>query len=255
MPFNTNSNTTTRDYSGYNNNATIQTCEWIENGVVGGAFHFGGSKDYMFSAGLPDLFNDLYRNSFTISIWVKCSEMDRDNKIIIEVRKDNPNFIRLYQEDNAFNFGVCVNGNKSAVKTESCLSNMWYHIAAVWNQKNNELAIYLNGTKCIMQEASNSFSSGAHVGIDIGHGAAGSGGYWYGYLDEIQIYDHILTDDQISQIYLNQKNGQSNKEVIVSDETSEGEIWQCIITPNNGICDDIPVQSNFLKIIDYEGRD
>ena len=254
MPFNTNSSTTTRDYSVNNFNATVQNCEWIENGIIGGAYKFGGSKNYIFQTGLPRLFDDLYRNSFTISLWVSCAEMDRDNKIILEIRQDTQNFIRLFQEDNAYHFGVSVAGTKYSVKSENALSDVWYHLAAVWNPNYNYLAVYINGTK-LTYPGSQTFSYGSHTGISIGHGAAGSGGYWNGYIDEIQIYDRVLSDEQICQIYLTQKTGSTSKEVIVSPETQEGEIWQCIVYPNDGTQDGDPIISNSLKIIEYGERD
>ena len=255
MPFDTNSSTTTRDYSGNENNGTLFDCVWTENGIVGGAYHFGGSKEHIvIESLLPSCFDDIDHNDCTISIWVNCSFMDQDNKIILEGRKDTQNFVRLYQEDNAFHFGVSVDNTKYVVRTEDILSNKWYHLAAVWDASEKYLAIYTNGVISTIR-GNKSFSSGAHDGLSLGHGNSGSGGYWYGYLDEVQIYDRILSDDQIYQIYLGQKSGLSDKEVIVSAETNEGEIWQCIVTPNDGTRDDIPVTSNLLQIINYPGGD
>ena len=42
---------------------------------------------------------------------------------------------------------------------------------------------------------------------------------------------------------------------MVSEETSLGDIWQCIVTPNDGVQDDIPVYSNILRIVNYPGGD
>lgn len=255
MPFNTNNSTITRDYSGYGNDGLVRDCVWVEEGVVGGAYRFGGSKEYVvIEANLSECFEDLYRNSFTISIWVNCSKMEDDNKIILEVRKDTLNFVRLFQQDDAFHLGVCVDGEKYTIKTSPCVSNEWYHLAAVWNPAESDSSIYLDGVECTTTSSA-SFSCGAHTGISLGHGNAGSGGYWYGLLDEVQIYDRVLSEDQICQIYLTQKTGQTDKEVLVASELNEGEIWQCIVTPNDGLQDDTPVVSNPLQIIEYGGRD
>ena len=89
--------------------------------------------------------------------------------------------------------------------------------------------------------------------MDIGHGAPGGGGYWHGYIDEVEIYPGIISADQIYQNYLSTKDGLSDKRVIVSEETSLGQIWQCTVTPNDGIQDDNSVESNTLQIIAYPG--
>jgi len=72
-------------------------------------------------------------------------------------------------------------------------------------------------------------------------------------MDDAQVYDRVLSGDQIYQIYLSTKDGDSDERVIVSEETSLGDIWQCIVTPNDGAQDGTPVASNFLKIIEYGG--
>ena len=255
MPFNTNSSTYTKDYSGNGLNGFVRDCIWTANGVVGGAYNFGGSKEYIvIEINLPPCLTDIAHNDFTISIWVKSNFMDQDNKIILEGRKDTQNFIRLYQEDNKFCFGVCTDGNKRSVITENVQSDVWYHIAAVWDASDEYLAIYLNGN-ISTQRGDNSFSCGAHDGLSLGHGNSGSGGYWYGLLDELELYGKVFSSDQIYQIYLSQKTGQYDRRVFVSEETSLGQIWQVVVTPNDGTKDGTPVESNILQIVNYPGGD
>jgi hypothetical protein len=253
MPFNTNDSNVAKDYSGNGYDGLVRECIWVPNGVVGGAYRFGGSKEYVvIEANLPDCFNDTYRNSFSISIWVSCHQLDDDNRIIMEIRRDTQNFVRLFQDEDAFQFGVCVDNVKYSVKTTEVQGNTWYHLAAVWKPKDGYLAVYINGEKCD-ESGSTTFSCGAHTGISLGHGNSGSGGYWYGLLDEVQIYDRVLSEEQILQIYTSQKTGLTNKEIIVSEELNRGEIWQCIVTPNDGVQDGIPVASNLLQLINYGG--
>ena len=47
MPFDTDSLTTAKDYSGYNNNGQIHGATWTSNGKIGGAYSFDGLDDYM----------------------------------------------------------------------------------------------------------------------------------------------------------------------------------------------------------------
>jgi len=74
-----------------------------------------------------------------------------------------------------------------------------------------------------------------------------------GLIDEFKVYKRELSGEQIFQNYLCSRYGLSDISVIVSDETMLGEIWSCIVTPNDGTIDDIEVESNSLQIIGYKG--
>jgi hypothetical protein len=49
------------------------------------------------------------------------------------------------------------------------------------------------------------------------------------------------------------KNGHSDKSVIVSGEIKLGDIWKCIVTPNDGVQDDASTESNIIQIVTYPG--
>ena len=76
-----------------------------------------------------------------------------------------------------------------------------------------------------------------------------------GLIDELKIYDKVLSDEKIYPNYLCTKDGESDKSVIVSEETNLWETWKCIVIPNNGIQDGIEIESNILTIISYPGGD
>lgn len=76
-----------------------------------------------------------------------------------------------------------------------------------------------------------------------------------GLIDEIKIYEDVLSAEQIFQNYLYTKDGDSSRSVIVSEETSIDDNWKCIVTPNDGLQDDLSVESNVLTIISYTGGD
>jgi hypothetical protein len=74
-----------------------------------------------------------------------------------------------------------------------------------------------------------------------------------GFIDELHVYNRILSDEQIYQNYLCSRDGDTSRSVIVSDETNFGETWSCKVTPNDGILDDIEFESNELVIVNYGG--
>ncbi|MEM0466623.1 MAG: LamG-like jellyroll fold domain-containing protein [Candidatus Thermoplasmatota archaeon] len=74
-----------------------------------------------------------------------------------------------------------------------------------------------------------------------------------GLIDELRIYNRILSSEQIYQNYLNQKDGTTLKNVIVAEETSLGQTWKCIVTPNDSTQDDASTESDILYLISYGG--
>jgi len=74
-----------------------------------------------------------------------------------------------------------------------------------------------------------------------------------GIIDEMKIYPRVLSPEQLYQNYLCTKDGSSAKSAIVSEELHLDEYWKCLVTPNNGMYDDVNTESNILYIINYGG--
>ena len=74
-----------------------------------------------------------------------------------------------------------------------------------------------------------------------------------GDIDEFKIYNRALSGEQIHQNYLCTKDGITDKNIIVSDETNVGDVWKCTVTPNDATQDDVTVVSNTLQIVNYGG--
>lgn len=73
-----------------------------------------------------------------------------------------------------------------------------------------------------------------------------------GFIDEFAIYNKPLSYEQIYQNYLCKKEGNSNQSVIVSDETTIHQEWNCKITP---VCETQIgdyFESNKLTIKEYD---
>ena len=74
-----------------------------------------------------------------------------------------------------------------------------------------------------------------------------------GSIDEVKIYPRILTLEQLYQNYLCTKDGSTSKTVIVSEELRVDDSWKCLVTPNDGLHDDLVTESNIINIINYNG--
>jgi hypothetical protein len=251
MPFDTENISTAKDYSDNRNDGSIHDAVWTDNGTVGGAYYFGGSSEYI-SLDLPSVFNDISINDFTICLWIKSDDITDDWRIVLMASFDNKNFVKLFQYGTEIHCGLCEDGVKRAVRTENLSSNTWYHIACVWDASEKSLSIYMNGN--ISSEIGNrNYAMGVGVGLlELGHGSSSSR-FWLGYMDEFEVYDRVLSADQIYQNYISTKDGNSNERVVVSGETILGTVWQCIVIPNDGTQDGSSIESNILNIVAYGG--
>ncbi|MHA1954440.1 MAG: hypothetical protein ACW96U_10905, partial [Candidatus Heimdallarchaeaceae archaeon] len=63
-----------------------------------------------------------------------------------------------------------------------------------------------------------------------------------GTIDEVIIFNKTLSAEQVSALYNNRTD------LIVSNETTTGDIWQVEVTPNDNIADGISVLSNNLSL-------
>jgi len=74
-----------------------------------------------------------------------------------------------------------------------------------------------------------------------------------GWIDEVKIYERVLSEEQIYQNYLSNYQGNSSLSVIVSEETIVGETWSCEVTPTNKTKAAQMLISNQILIKNYDG--
>jgi hypothetical protein len=250
VPFDTENNVTCKDYSGNGLNGTLSNTFWSNNGVIGGSCYFDGDGDYI-DFDEPPIFNNISNIDFSISMWIN-NTLLIDNAVMLMVCEDQNNFVKIFTQYNQLHVGIYCNGVKYSVRTVNLSIDTWYHIAAVWYSDDKTILVYCNGIEYDMP-GYRQFALGSHPNsLELGHGTASSN-FWMGYMDQLVIYKKALSQEQIYQLYLSEKEGDISSRVIVSEETSLGDIWQVEITPNDGTQDDTTVTSNNLQIGSYGG--
>jgi hypothetical protein len=244
MPFDTNSSTTTKDYSGNNITGTITNAQWITTDKGNGAYYFDGSSSYI-TMDAPDILKNISENDFTICFQINCYDPDNDHDVILEAGGTS-DFITIFQYGGEIHAGLYVDKVKRAVRTEDISNHTWYHIAVVWNSFDEELLIYCNGIVSI-EPGYRTFSLGSKESLDIGHGSTSSG-FFNGEFDQLEVFNRVLSAEQIYQSYICSLDGEITQSVIVSEETKINEIWHNEITPNDGVTDGETIISNFVQV-------
>jgi uncharacterized repeat protein (TIGR02543 family) len=270
--------TQAKDYSGYNNNAMIRGATWTPQGVVGGAYVFDGASDYMKIRDDPSLGGNGTWSEISAEFWIKLNApMTGATVIAKKVASESAGGYMIGFRDassgspaNTLYWSITngtyydpvrnrTNPNRVDVwdDVNTVLSvGSWYHVVATY-KSGQGLTIYINGTQRVNKPLTGNifvygqsiFGAPLFVGWDGGTNVNNNRYRWLnGTLDEIMIYPQALTPRQITQRYLETKDGSSSSSTIVSEETTLGETWRAKVTPNDSFGDGVIKFSNPLTI-------
>ena len=152
---------------------------------------FDGTNDYASSA-LPNVFNDITNNDFTMETWIKPNGNTFSRVIFAQQNSTNFATISLSASNNIY-FYV---SNTSQVTSSSLPLGVWSHVACTWDASTSLIEIYING---VLESTAN--GGGSSTGNDnimtIG-ARTNAAQFFQGELDEVRIWDIIRTQCQIS---------------------------------------------------------
>jgi hypothetical protein len=182
------------------NNGTIIGATWT-TGQVGGALSFDGVDDYVDVGDPADGSLDFGTENFSISAWVKQSDLGTFGGVFSKTSVTNGLGYGLHIEDeNRFYFRTGIAGwDKTAVTSNTSIStDTWYHVVGV--REDTTLKIYVNGsldnsTTGTLRDVDNTVSAviGRFYGNFDGH-------YHNGTIDDVRIYDGALSAEEILQL-------------------------------------------------------
>ncbi len=265
MPFDVDNMFTTRDYSPFERSGTVSGATWTPNGFLSGAYMFDGD-DIITVADDSNLGGDGTWSEITIEFWIKPASEQHGTRIVEKkaAGASTGSYMVGFQTSlsdpaNALFFGVTVEGRwydtwlNETTHTNMILEvNKWYHIVCTY-KSGPGLAVYINGTQVASWLLSGLISvRTSTIGDEpLFIGSDGSGAenrFLHGVLDEVKIYRRALTPEQIQQLYVDSKDGSSESSTIVFTETNTGEVWKCVVIPNDGHQDGTPRESNEVPI-------
>ena len=212
-PFNGNAD----DKSGndYHGNVFGPILTTDKDGNEDSAYYFDGVDDFIQIPDHPNL--RLSDGEFSVSFWTYIENFSNPNSLAFISKRDGLNhdgylFSAIgYDEVNNYILGRLMffssgntNINPFIESQTSVSSNNWYHIVITSSTNSNSSKIYINGE--LDQEESalilnNSTSSDLFIGMDeltaSGNYQCCNGYFFHGVMDDIRIYNRILTVDEI----------------------------------------------------------
>ena len=193
---------TAYDESDHDNDGTLTTMDpatdWI-NGKFNNGLSFDGSNDYV------DLGDSsiLQPDTLTVSLWFKTSADTATTQRLIRKRLHGY-FIHLNSSEQ---IGGSVSEDSthaaSVGTTESYNDGIWHHVAMTY--ENGILELFVDGVSKGTDDAEGS-GGGLYTeagGIALGRDGNYSAYYFNGQMDEVKIYNYVLTSNQIQVDYNN----------------------------------------------------
>lgn len=185
---NEGSGTAIGDGSGRGNAGTLVGPTWTAAGKYGAALSFDGVNDY---ASVPDADSLDLGRSMTLEAWVRPTASSGWRTVLLKETSGSLAY-SLYSASGTNRPSVWVDG-ASSIGSAALALNTWSHLSATYDGA--RLRLYVNG----VLRADRALTIGVPVSespLKIG-GNAVWGEYFAGQIDEVRIYDRVLTAAEI----------------------------------------------------------
>ncbi|MGB3073368.1 MAG: LamG-like jellyroll fold domain-containing protein [Candidatus Moraniibacteriota bacterium] len=186
------SGTTAADRSGAGNNGTLTNGPTITEGKLGQALNFDGTNDTVSISptGLPT-------GSRTISVWAKATLLDGSYRGVIGYGNQNNGEAFAIQINSSNEWVITGWGAPNAVSGGAVVLNQWTHIVGTYSGGN--ASIYVNG---VLVGGPAAITSAPNLNYSaIGSRLDGGGDYFPGQIDEVRIYNRVLSDTEVKALY------------------------------------------------------
>jgi len=200
-PFNENANDESENnYHGIINGATLTQDRF---GIANSAFKFDGENDYI---KINDVGDHVPNEEITVSMWLKPNASKPQFQLML--CPDNNRFaISAYYFHDGMNtifWDYGWNGQVGDAPGRlyfrpEPIDTLWHHYAFVSSIAQSKMKIYKDGNLLIEKDFSQPLLNS--TGKDLKIGSGDSNLYYNGIIDDIRIYNRILTIDEINQLF------------------------------------------------------
>ncbi len=197
------SGTTAHDFSGNGNDGTLNGDPQWATGKTGGALEFDGTGDYV-------EVERVVQDDFTLMAWIKADTpgislgaqgYQGSGLIWSDVGGVANDFILAVLGTKLSFF--CGNPDLSVNSDRDVVTGEWVHVAATRNAQEGRISIYINSEHENTIDHANNGPLDALETIAVGGNVLDSR-YYTGLIDEVRIYDHVLSGVEV----LNAMQGQ-----------------------------------------------
>jgi PKD repeat protein len=193
-PFNGNAS----DISGYENHGTVygamMTTDRFDNPDA--AYNFNGIDQYIEVSPSSSL-NTAEMSGFSVSLWGKLNLVDDEETFLNVNNKSDGNDFDIRPQNGKITF-INNGGGLFLQDIQEVATNEWYHIAVVLDYSTDSAFLYINGQLAAADTTEFVLPTGPY--FSFGKHTLNS---WYfnGVLDDIKIYNRVLSVEEIGGLY------------------------------------------------------
>ena len=237
-PFNGNTN----DESGNEHNAIANDPILAEDrfAAADSAYYFDGIDDYIFL--LNDEQADSLSLNFSVSVWFKSLSSTGDSEARVITRDRSDYWAIFVNQSQSFpqDLIVRVDNSTDHILTDKIEEDSWYLVTLTWNSTTYETQLYINN-ELITTYPFYGFTGSSRpiiIGANTEENPNPSTTPFYGMIDDIRIYNRILVNDEIKEIYhenawpifpdfyCSPRYGTSPFEVNFTDQSRNATAWE-----------------------------
>ena len=196
-PFDSGEGVIAYDASGNSNNGALVSQPIWSEGIIGGALQFDGVDDEVI---ISDSSNSVFdfSDAITISLWVKPLSQG-PNKVQNYFYKDNSYSIQANYI--GYELGSRLSNQRIGSADTDPVSGEWQHVAMTWDLNSQQVSWYYNGQAdgLVIFDQPLRINNEA---ITIGGRANINNGQFHGLIDDVRLYDRVLDNDEIIDLYM-----------------------------------------------------
>lgn len=206
--FNEGSGGTAYDYSGNSNHGTIYGASWTAAGALGNALEFDGDYDYVT---IPNNSSQqITTNQITVSAWINLyADVGNDQARIICKQETVRNAwgLEIFGENYGSSTGNQINfhdtdgstASYNYLNTTDLNLNQLYHVLVTDDA--GTITMYINGLGAPSSSSGYGIPSSIDAPIIIGATNTPDRFFFNGVIDEVLIYNRVLSQGEISALY------------------------------------------------------
>ena len=186
--------------------SNMTDADWVA-GRVGGALDFDGTNDYVWVGATPMLANVF---PVTVCAWVYPRTTSSTYPIIMDKSGDGQDGWNFYLEGNRINY-YNLQGDAQGPAGPVLPMNTWTHVCVTWDgtevtggNPTGGVKRYMNGAEYSPGEPAFSIAGAlndAAFSLTIGAAVDGTEEFFNGLLDELRIYNRVLSPAEITELY------------------------------------------------------
>jgi len=192
------SGTTASDSSSKGNDGTLTDMDPVTDWVPGNienALEFDGGDDHVV---VPHDSSLSLMNQFTVAAWIYNESLSGYDLVLNQGTSGTNRNYCFGTDDDKIIFGFDDGGFREFKEDVNLLTGTWYHIAATFNNTSDSVRVYLNGAEVKSWSTDRQPLTNSE---DLYIGRSQYGEYWDGRLDDVRIYNRVLSEDEISALH------------------------------------------------------